>query len=63
MSCIPHPREKRIKKLKSQIPVAAQLTAEYRLRIGPYRLLYDVDDRQKRVVLLKLLKRNERTYK
>ena len=37
----------------------SQFTAEYRLRAGPYRVLYDVDDQRKKVVLLKLAKRNE----
>ena len=37
-------------------------TAEYRLRVGSYRVLYDIDDRNKKVVLLKLAKRDEHTY-
>lgn len=36
--------------------------AQYRLRIGDYRVLYDVDDRKKVVWILALRKRNERTY-
>ncbi len=38
------------------------LTAEYRLRIGDYRVLYDVDDPKKTVWILALRKRNEGTY-
>lgn len=57
----PRPQGKRIKRLKGELLVS-QFTAEYRLRVGPYRILYDVDDRRKKVVLLKLLKRDERTY-
>ena len=37
-------------------------TAQYRLRIGDYRVLYDVDDRTKTVWILALRKRNERAY-
>jgi mRNA-degrading endonuclease RelE of RelBE toxin-antitoxin system len=57
----PRPQGKRIKRLKGHLHVS-QFTAEYRLRVGPYRILYDIDDQRKRVVLLKLLKRDEHTY-
>jgi mRNA interferase RelE/StbE len=57
----PRPQGKRTKRLKGQV-IVSQFTAEYRLRVGPYRILYDIDDQQKKVVLLKLLKRDERTY-
>ena len=40
----------------------SRFTAEDRLRLDPYHLLYDVDDQRKKVVLLKLAKRNEQTY-
>jgi len=33
-----------------------------RRRVGPYRVLYDVDGQRKKVVLLKLAKRDEQTY-
>jgi len=36
--------------------------AQYRLRIGEHRVLYDVDDRGKRVVLLAIRRRSEKTY-
>ena len=52
---------KRTKKLIGEL-IVSQFTAEYRLRVGPYRVLYDVDDQRKKVVLLKLAKRNEQTY-
>ena len=51
----------RTKKLTGKL-IVSQFTAEYRLRAGPYRVLYDVDDQRKKVVLLKLAKRNEQTY-
>ena len=57
----PRPHGKRTKKLIGEL-IVSQFTAEYRLRVGPYRVLYDVDDQRKKVVLLKLAKRNEQTY-
>jgi mRNA interferase RelE/StbE len=58
----PRPQGKRIKKLKGELNLSA-FTAQYRLRVGPYRILYDIDDPRKKVILLKLVKRDERTYK
>lgn len=58
----PRPEGKRTKQLTGQIIVVSQFTAEYRLRVGPYRVLYDIDDQHKKVILLKLTKRDERTY-
>lgn len=58
----PRPKGKRGKKLTGHIAVS-QFTAEYRLRVGPYRLLYDIDDQRRKVILLKLVKRDEQTYK
>ena len=57
----PRPQGKRTKKLIGE-RIVSQFTAEYRLRVGSYRVLYDVDDQRKKVVLLKLAKRNEQTY-
>ncbi len=57
----PRPQGKRVKRLKGHLAVS-QFTAEYRLRVGPYRILYDIDDQRKKVVLLKLVKRDEYTY-
>ena len=58
----PRPFEgKLFKKLKP--PVALyQLTAQYRLRVGDYRILYDVDDSQRKVWILALRRRSEKTY-
>ena len=39
------------------------LVAQYRLRVGNYRILYDVDDDRKIVWILFLKKRDEKTYK
>lgn len=61
LSLNPRPEGKQYKKLKGEVAVA-QFIAQYRLRIGPYRLLYDIDETRKKVILLKLVKRDERTY-
>lgn len=57
----PRPQGKRTKKLMGEL-IVSHFVAEYRLRVGPYRVLYDIDDRHKKVVLLKLAKRDEQTY-
>ena len=40
-----------------------QYTAQYRLKIGHDRVLYDVDDKNKIVWIFDIRKRDERTYK
>lgn len=49
-------------KIKPPIDVYSYV-AQYRLRIGDYRVLYDVDDRYKTVWILALRRRSERTYR
>lgn len=61
LSLNPWPGGKRRKKLKGHV-VVSQFLAQYRLRVGPYRILYDVDTPRKKVLLLKLVKRDEHTY-
>ncbi len=61
LSSNPRPQGKRTKRLKGQV-IVSQFTAEYRLRVGSYRILYDIDDQRQKVVLLKLVKRHEHTY-
>jgi mRNA interferase RelE/StbE len=61
LSANPRPQGKRTKRLTGQV-IVSHFTAAYRLRVGPYRILYDVDDQRKNVVLLKLAKRDEHTY-
>lgn len=51
-----------LKKIKPPIPFY-QFTAQYRLSIGDYRVLYDVDDDKRIVWILALRKRCEGTYK
>jgi mRNA interferase RelE/StbE len=58
----PHPPGKKHKKL-GQESVVFSFVAQYRLRVGKYRILYDIDDKNKKVILLKLTKRQEQTYK
>ena len=55
-------RKKLFKKLKPSIKFY-DVTAQYQIRIGNYRVLYDVDDKRKIVWVLALGKRSERTYK
>lgn len=40
-----------------------QFAARYRIRIGNYRVLYDVDDDKKVVWLIALRRRSEKTYR
>ncbi len=54
--------KKPFKKLKPPVHFY-QFTAQYRIRIRDYRVLYDVDDEAKIVWILALRKRGERTYK
>lgn len=37
-------------------------TAQYRIRIGNYRVLYDIDDKRRIVWILAIRERSERTY-
>lgn len=57
----PRPPGKSYKKLKGEVAVFRYI-ARHRLRVGPYRILYDLDDARKKVILLKLDKRDEHTY-
>ena len=54
--------QKPFKQLKPPISVY-KYTAQYRIRVRDYRILYDVDDRQKVVWVYILRKRNEKTYR
>jgi mRNA-degrading endonuclease RelE of RelBE toxin-antitoxin system len=55
------PRPKGEPKIKPPLEVY-NFTAQYRISIKNYRVLYDVDDRIKTVWILAVRKRNERTY-
>lgn len=54
--------EKLFKKLKPPIQLS-QYTAQYRLRIEDFRVLYDINDEKKIVWILVLRRRSEKTYK
>ena len=54
--------KKPFKRLKPPIQFY-QMTAKYRIRIGNYRVLYDVDDKTRTAWILALRKRGEDTYR
>lgn len=62
LSLADNPRPYGELKIKPPIDVY-QYVAQYRLRVGDYRVLYDVDDKEKTVWILALRKRSELTYK
>ena len=57
------PRPYGTPKLKPPLKVFYKYLAQYRIRIGDYRVLYDVDDKKRVVWILVLRKRSEATYK
>lgn len=57
-----NPRPEGEPKIKPPIPIAAYI-AQYRKRIGDYRILYDVEDKHKIVWLLAFRGRNEKAYR
>lgn len=58
---VPRPPGKSFRVLHPPVAVYGYV-AQYRLRIGNHRILYDVDDANKRVVLLAIRRRSESTY-
>ncbi len=54
--------DKNFTQIKPPIPIYHR-HAQYRLRIGNYRVLYNVDDDQKTVWLLDIRLRSEKTYR
>ncbi len=57
-----NPRPYGAPKIKPPISIGKDL-ARYRIRIGNYRVLYDVDDKKETVWILALRQRSEKTYK
>ena len=57
----PKPLGKSFKFLKGDVPVYQHL-AHYRIREGDWRILYDIDDSRKRVILLALRRRGHHAY-
>ena len=62
LSLSDNPRPYGEPKIKPPIDVYSYV-AQYRSRVGDYRVLYDVDDRRKTVWILALRRRSERTYR
>lgn len=58
----PRPQGKKIKALRPPLRVSLFL-AQYRIRVGDYRILYDIDDAAHKVILLALRRRSEKTYR
>lgn len=61
LSLADNPRPYGEPKIKPPLEVY-NYVAQYRLRVGNYRVLYDVDDKRKIVWIFALRKRNEKTY-
>ena len=57
----PKPIGKSFKFLKGELPVFQHL-AHYRIREGDWRILYDIDESRKRVILLALRRRGHHAY-
>jgi len=58
----PRPQGKKIKALRPPLRVPLFL-AQYRIRVGDYRILYDIDDAAHKVILLAIRRRSEKTYR
>jgi mRNA interferase RelE/StbE len=58
----PRPQGKKIKALRPPIHIS-HFVAQYRIRVGNYRVLYDIDDPARRVILLAIRRRSEKTYR
>ncbi|MFH0790566.1 MAG: type II toxin-antitoxin system RelE/ParE family toxin [Candidatus Omnitrophota bacterium] len=56
------PRPFGIQKIKPPLAVGS-VVAQYRIRIGSWRLLYDIDEGHKTIWIITLRRRNEDTYK
>lgn len=62
LGCDPRPQGKKIKALRPPLRVSLFL-AQYRIRVGDYRILYDIDDAAHKVILLAIRRRSEKTYR
>jgi mRNA interferase RelE/StbE len=56
----PRPQGKKIKALRPPLRVSLFL-AQYRIRVGDYRILYDIDDLARKVIILAIRRRSEKT--
>ncbi|MBI4000049.1 MAG: type II toxin-antitoxin system RelE/ParE family toxin [Candidatus Omnitrophica bacterium] len=57
----PKPQGKSFKSLKGEL-IVYQYLAQYRIREGDWRILYDIDEDKKRIVLLALRRRGHHAY-
>jgi len=57
----PRPPGKNFKFLKGDL-VVFRVLARYRIREGDWRILYDIDDSNRRVILLAVRRRGHRAY-
>ncbi len=57
----PRPEGKSFKFLKGEMVIFQNL-AQYRVREGDWRILYDIDEMGKKVILLALRRRGQHTY-
>ncbi len=55
------PRPRGVIKIKPPLDIFRCL-AQYRIAVSNYRVFYDIDDGKKRVSIIALRKRNEKTY-
>jgi mRNA interferase RelE/StbE len=58
----PRPKGKKIKALRPPVYISI-FVAQYRIRVGDFRIFYDIDDKAKRVILLAIRRRSEKTYR
>lgn len=58
----PRPQGKKLKALRPPVQISL-FVAQYRIRVGDYRILYDIDDAARRVILLAIRRRSEKTYR
>lgn len=58
----PRPKGKKIKALRPPVHIS-MFVAQYRIRVGDFRIFYDIEDKAKRVILLAIRRRSEKTYR
>ena len=61
LSTEPRPPGKKFKLLEPPVAIFS-FVAEYRLRVGGWRILYNIDDKAGRIFLIAIRRRSEKTY-
>ena len=59
----PRPYGRKVFKILKPPLYFYQFLAQFRLRVGDYRILYDIDDKAKIVWILDVRRRSEQTYR